>query len=296
MSGKLKYRFVTFTFFGASLIIYALFFIVPAIIGFMYSFTSWNGISSTVRFVGLANYIEAFSDWRLLASIKNTVKLTLIQCFSFNFITLIVAALIERSRIRLVKGALRSLFFLPYLISFVVIAVVWTSILSYRFGVANMLLDKAGLGFLIQDWLGDPGLVIYTVTLINVWAFSGYYLVTYMAAIQTIPQELYESARIDGANEVQAFRRVTFPLVAPQFTVNLVVSIAWGLSTFDSVMLLTNGGPGFASETISYYIYWAGFLGARQGYGTTISFLLFLLTMCISIIQVKLLGKREVEL
>lgn len=296
MKQNFRYRLTTFTFYGPSLCVYLLFFIVPAIMGFAYSFTSWNGISSTVRYVGLQNYIEAFSDVRLFASIVNTLKLTFIQCIFFNFVILILSVIIERSKLRFVKGSLRSLFFLPYLISFVVIAVIWTSMLSYRFGVVNTLLNMMGLENYTVDWFGDPSLVIYTIVIINLWAFSGYYLITYISAIQTIPSELYESAQIDGANSVQTFVNVTFPMVAPTFTVNFIVSIAWSLSTFEPAMLLTQGGPGFASETISFYIYWAGFLGARQGYGTTISFLLFLATMIISLIQVKILGKREVEL
>lgn len=296
MQQSFRYRFTTFTFYGVSLSVYLLFFIVPAIMGFAYSFTSWNGISSTVRFVGLQNYVEAFSDSRLFASILNTLKLTAIQCVFFNFAVLILSAVIERSKLRGIKSALRSLFFLPYLISFVVIAVVWTSLLSYRFGVVNTVLNVVGLGDYAIDWFGNPSLVIYTIIIINLWAFSGYYLVTYISAIQTIPAELYESAQIDGANGVQTFTHVTFPMVASTFTVNFIVSIAWSLSTFEPVMLLTKGGPGFASETISFYIYWSGFLGARQGYGTTISFLLFILTMLVSIIQVILLSKREVEL
>jgi len=296
MRRNFNYHFTTFTFYGVSLVVYLLFFIVPAIMGFAYSFTSWNGINSKVTFIGLQNYVEAFSDARLFAAIVNTLKLTFIQSIFFNFAILVLSAVIERSKLRFIKGALRSLFFLPYLISFVVIAVVWTSLLSYRYGVVSTLLNLAGLGDYAVDWFGNPQLVIYTIVIINLWAFSGYFLVTYISAIQTIPAELYESAQIDGANAVQSFINVTFPMVAPAFTVNFIVSIAWSLSTFEPVMLLTKGGPGFASETISYYIYWAGFLGARQGYGTTISLLLFLATMLISIIQVKILGKREVEL
>jgi len=296
MRQKVKHHFTTFTFYGVSLIVYLLFFIVPAVMGFTYSFTSWNGINSKVNFIGLQNYVEAFSDKRLIASVINTLKLTFIQSILFNFVILVLSAVIERSKLRFIKGALRSLFFLPYLISFVVIAVVWTSLLSYRYGVVSTLMNLAGLGEYAVDWFGNPRLVIYTIIIINLWAFSGYFLVTYISAIQTIPAELYESAQIDGANAVQSFKNVTFPMVAPAFTVNFIVSIAWSLSTFEPVMLLTQGGPGFSSETISYYIYWAGFLGARQGYGTTISLLLFLATMLVSIIQVKILSKREVEM
>lgn len=191
---------------------------------------------------------------------------------------------------------LRSLYFIPYILSYVVIAVIWSYMLSYRDGVINTVLRTIGLDFLALDWLGSSDLVIFTVAFVNIWAFSGFYFVTYMSTIQTIPRELYESASIDGAGALQSFRHITVPMVAPAVTINAVVAVAWGLATFDPIALITRGGPGFASETIGYYIYWAGFLGARQGYGTTISFLLFMVTLIISAAQLKILRKREVEL
>lgn len=291
-----RYHLVTLSFAAFSLIVYTLFFVFPSILGFGYSFTSWNGISSTAHFIGLQNYREALADQRLFASVGNTILLTAIQCLFFNFGALVLAALVERTASGWLKGALRSLYFIPYVISYVVISVVWSYMLGYREGVINTVLRAVGLGALASDWLGSPNLVMFTIAFVNIWAFSGFYLVTYMSAIQTIPAELYESAAIDGANGPQSFRHITVPMVASAFTVNAVVSVAWGLATFDPILLMTKGGPGFASETIAYYIYWAGFLGARQGYGTTISFILFLFTLVISVIQLKLLRKREVEL
>jgi len=294
-STRFKWHFTTFTFLGISLLVYVTFLIVPAIMGFIYSFTSWNGLTDVVNFVGLANYREALADRRLHNAILNSVRLAVIQTLFFNFVVMILAAAIETSRTRVLRGTLRSLFFLPFLVSFVVISVIWTSLLSYRFGVINGLMRAIGLGFFATDWLGTPATAIYSILVINLWAFSGFYLVTYMTAMQAIPKELYESAQIDGARWFQSFRNITFPLVAPAFAVNFIVSLAWGLGTFEPVLLMTQGGPGFASETISYYIYWFGFMGARQGYGTAVSFLLFLATMIISVIQVYTLGRREVE-
>ena len=296
LPGNMKYHAITACFLCGSFVLYTLFFVFPAILGFGYSFTSWNGISSTANFVGLKNYVEAFTDERLFASIGNTVLLTVVQGVFFNFGMLLLSALIEQAVGPRMKGLLRSLFFIPYIISYVVISTVWSYMLSFRSGVLNTILRTVGLGALASDWLGSQALVMYTVIAVNIWTFSGFYLVTYISAIQAIPRDLYESASIDGANAAQAFRHITFPMVSSSFTVNAVVSVAWGLATFEPILLLSKGGPGFASETIAYYIYWAGFLGARQGYGTTISFLLFLATLCVSILQLTLLRKREVEL
>ncbi|WP_165972295.1 ABC transporter permease subunit [Paenibacillus piri] len=290
-----KYHLTSFTFYGTSLVLYSLFFAIPAVLGFLYSFTSWNGISSEIHFVGLQNYKEVFTDRRFYNSIWNTLVITFIQVFFFNFVALLLAVFLEKSKIPQIKRVLRGLYFFPYIISYVIVAVIWNYMLNYREGVINIILEKIGLGFLAVDWLGSPSLVIFTMAGINIWAFIGFYLVIYMAALQTIPSSLYESSYIDGAGAFQAFRHITFPLVAPAFTVNAIISVAWGLNTFEPALILTQGGPGFASETISYYIYWAGFLGSRQGYGTAISFVLFLAILLISFVQVKLLRKREVE-
>lgn len=294
-NGRFKYNLISFSFFGPSFLIYSAFFIVPSIMGFLYSFTSWNGISSKMKFVGLDNYIEIFKDDRFYHTIANTLIITVIQVIFFNFFALFLAAILERTINKTVKSTLRSLYFFPYIISYVIIAVIWNYMLNFRDGIINQILRSAGLDFLAADWLGSPGLVIFTISAINIWAFIGFYLVIYMASIQAIPDHLFESCHIDGCGFIKVMRYVIFPLVAPAFTVNMVISVAWGLSTFEPILILTKGGPGFASETISYYVYWSGFLGSRQGYGTAISFLLFVITLMISIFQVKVLQKKEVE-
>ena len=291
----LQERLTTFSLYAPSLFIYIGFFIIPAIMGFLYSFTSWNGITSEAEFIGISNYIELLQDKRFFTSILNTLIILGSQLIFFVFGTLVLADLIEKSTQRRMKKTLRFLYFFPYIFSYVVVAAIWSYILNYRDGIINIIFRQTGLKFLVLDWLGSPKLVKQTIALINVWTFSGFNLVLYMAAIQGIDQTVYESADIDGANWINKFIHITFPLVSPTFTVISVLALAWGLNTFEPVLILTNGGPGFASETISYYIYWAGFLGSRQGYGTAISLSLFIATFIISIIQVKLLRKREIE-
>jgi ABC-type sugar transport system permease subunit len=285
----------TVTFYAPSLAIYLLFFIIPSVLGFLYSFTSWNGLSAEVHFIGLRNYAVLFKDNRFFHSIQNTLLITGTQYVFFNFASLIIAAIIERIDRKKIRTLLRFLFFFPYVVGYVIVASVWRYMLNYRSGVINDLIRRVGLPNLAFDWLGNVDLVNLAIALINVWAYSGFYLVIYMAAIKTIDASMYESARIDGTGAVNEFLHITFPLVAPAFTISSVLSLAWGLSTFEPPLILTNGGPGFASETISYYVYWSGFLGSRQGYGTAISFLLFVVTLIFSIVQGTLLRRKEVE-
>jgi ABC-type sugar transport system permease subunit len=292
---KIKYHLISFSFYGPTLIIFSLFFIIPAILGFGYSFTSWNGYTKDAQFIGLENFRMMMEDTRFFDSIQNTLLITIIQVFFFNVIALIVAVLIENAKIKKIKNFLRSVYFFPYVISYVIIATIWNYMLNYRDGVVLEIIRWTGLNALDVDYLGTPSLINYTIAGINVWAFIGFYIVIYLASLQTIPESLYESAEIDGAKPYTKFIYITIPLVAPAITINAVISVAWGLQTFEPILILTQGGPGFASETVSYYIYWAGFLGSRQGYGTAISLVLFIAVLIISIIQIKFLRKREIE-
>jgi ABC-type sugar transport system permease subunit len=290
-----QFALTTMSFYAPSLMIYMSFFIVPSILGFLYSFTSWNGLSAEVHFIGFQNYVVLFKDSRFFHSIGNTLLIAGTQYVFFNFASLILAAIIERTDRRRIRTLLRFLFFFPYVVGYVIVASIWRYMLNYRSGVINDFFRRVGVPQLAFDWLGNVDLVNLAIAFISVWAFSGFYLVIYMAAIKAIDVSMYESARIDGTGAVKEFLYVTFPLVAPAFTISSVLSLAWGLSTFEPPLILTNGGPGFASETISYYVYWSGFLGSRQGYGTAISFLLFVVTLIFSIIQGVLLRRKEVE-
>lgn len=155
-----RYHLTTAAFLVGSVSIYGLFFVLPAFVGFGYSFTSWNGINATARFVGLSNYIEAMTDARFWNAVWNTVKLTLIQSAFFNFGILVICAVIERSTTRWVRAVVRGLLFVPYIVSFVVVSSVWSFMLSFRVGAVNALLRAAGLSSLAMDWLGSQNMAL----------------------------------------------------------------------------------------------------------------------------------------
>jgi ABC-type sugar transport system permease subunit len=295
MKHKTIESLTTISFYAPSLALYLLFFFVPAVLGFMYSFTSWNGISLNVHFIGLQNYAVLFGDARFFDSAVHTFLITIIQYVFFSFVSLIFAAIIEKIDRKVLRTQLRFLFFFPYIIGYVIVASVWRYMLDYRSGAINDLIRMVGLHQLAVDWLGNQHIINITIAMINIWAYSGFYLVIYMSAIKAIDPSMYESAHMDGAGPVREFLHITLPLVVPAITISSILSLAWGLSTFDAPLILTNGGPGFASETISYYVYWSGFLGSRQGFGTAISFLLFAVTLVLSVCQGILLRRKEVQ-
>jgi ABC-type sugar transport system permease subunit len=167
---------------------------------------------------------------------------------------------------------------------------------NWNFGVFNSLLRQAGLESLAVNWIGDPGIVLYSLAITIIWKGAGYYMVIYLAGLQSIPKDCLESAVIDGASPWQSFWRITFPLLSGTMTINFTLSLINGLKIFDQIVVMTNGGPGFASETITYLIYRVAFSEARQGFGTALAVILFIIIFILNAIQSRALRLREVEL
>lgn len=291
---KKKWVSYAFLFILPSLLLYTLFVIAPTVSSVYLSFTSWDGVSPEARYIGLANFEEIWKSERVHNALKNTIILTIALVFLENIVALILAMLVDQ--VRWFRNLFRSIFYFPVLLSGLVMGFVWTIILNYNFGVLNQLLERVGLGSLKADWLGDPDYAIVAIILSTVWKAAGYYMIIYLAALQGIPPELTEAASIDGANKWQQFRHITFPLLAGAVTVCMMLSMIGSLKIFDQIAVMTDGGPGFATETLTYIVYKVGFGELRQGFGTAMALVLFLLILIVSIIQIKVLRKREVQL
>lgn len=153
-----------------------------------------------------------------------------------------------------------------------------------------------GLGTLKQDWLGNADIAIWAVALVMIWKGAGYYMIIYLAALQGVPQDVQEAATIDGASALQRFRFITLPLISGSFTICFTLSLINGLKVFDQIAVMTDGGPGFATETIVYLLYKSGFGEGRQGYGTAVGVVLLFIILILNNIQSAILRKREVQL
>ncbi|MFB5673438.1 carbohydrate ABC transporter permease [Paenibacillus terreus] len=276
-----------------SLILYTLFVIVPTLGSVYLSFTSWDGISEDIRFIGFANFVEIWNSPRVHNALKNTLIMTVSLVILENIAAIAMALMVDK--VKWLKNLFRSIFYFPTLLSGIVMGFVWAMILNYNFGVVNQILNTIGLGSWAVDWLGDPKYAMLSVILSTVWKGAGYYMIIYLAGLQGIPAELSEAASIDGANGWQQFRYVTFPLLAGSLTVCMVLSMISALKIFDQIAVMTDGGPGFATETLTYIIYKVGFGELRQGFGTALAMVLFVIILIITIIQVKILRKREVQ-
>ena len=167
---------------------------------------------------------------------------------------------------------------------------------NYNFGTFNSLLQGAGLGEYKQDWLGNTALTLLMIGIVMVWKGAGYYMIIYLASLQSVSPELIEAAEIDGASAWQRFKSITIPLISGAFTINLTLSLIKGLKVFDEINVMTDGGPGFTSETLVYLLYKFGFNEGRQGFGTAVGVMLLFIIIILNAVQQKFLKSREVQM
>ena len=284
---------VSAVFMAPALVLYIVLLIVPIIIAFGFSFTSWNGMAvSPMNFVGFQNYISMFSDARLGGAIKNTLFITIVVVISVNVLGLGFALLLNIAG-RMTNVA-RSVFFAPYVLSTVAVSFIWLSMLSYT-GVFNSLLESVNLGALVMDNFGSKEAALRSICIVEIWRTLGFHMVIYLAALQTVPADLYEACTVDGGNRWHKFWYVTLPLIMPGITISVLMSIINGLRMYDIVKVLTDGGPGYASETITYNIVIQAFGTNRLGYSSAIAVLLFVIIAAVAVFQIRATRSKEVE-
>lgn len=273
--------------------IYTLFFLGPVIGSFFYSFTNWNGFYQTMDFVGLKNFKNLWSDDIFIKSLKNTFVFTLFVVILQNGLAVPLALAMD-SKIRS-KQVLKTVFFVPAILSPLVVGYTWLYIYEPQNGVLNTLLGMLHLSSWEQSWLGDPKFALYSIVAMAVWQYTGYSMVIYLANLQTIPGDLYEAAEIDGAGGWTRFKSVTLPLLAPSITINVVLSSIGTMKAFDIIFVTTKGGPYYATETMTTLLYTTAFTKSSFGYGTAMGVVMFLFVFTVSLIQVLLLRRREVH-
>lgn len=277
------------------LVFYVCFFLVPSLLGVGYSFTDWSSRSAMdgTHFVGLKNYIEIFtSDTNYAAGIKNTLMFAVISNVVKLIPALLLAVMLQEGLKG--KGFYRTILYLPSILPFVIIGLVFKSIFNFDQGLLNTVLGALNLDFLQQKWLSDLDVVWKSIFGVDAWRGIGYCMTIFLAGLQTIPQSLYEAAKIDGANFWQRLRHITLPMLSGSIMINLVFGLTYGLKVFDIVYVLTNGGPGHATElltTYSFQLYSTG----NYGMSTALNAILLFITATIGIIVVRIMSKREVQ-
>ena len=276
------------------LALYGVFFLLPSILGVFYSLTDWNARSmGEVNFVGLKNYIEIFtSDKNYLSGIGHTLMFTIVS----NIVKLVPALFLAIMLQEGLKGKnfYRTILYLPSILPFVIIGITFKSVLNYDNGLLNNFLDMVHLGFLKQKWLSDLNVVWGSVIGVDAWRGIGYVMTIFIAGLGAIPKTYYEAAQIDGANFWQRLKSITLPMLTGSIMINLVFGITYGLKVFDIIYVLTNGGPGHATEVVTTYSYQMYADGA-YGMSTAFNTILLILTAIAGIFVVKNMSKKEVQ-
>jgi len=265
----------------------------PLLGSIRYSFTDWTFVGMDFNFIGFSNYLEMFENKLVLAGIKNTLLFALYTTFCGNMLALLLALILDKDL--KTKNYLRAVFYIPCLLCTIVISAMFSDILQYN-GLLNEIFRKIGLNFLVNDWFSNEKTALPMIIGLNAWQFAGYGSVIYLAGLQTISREYYEAANIDGAKGFKVFRYVTLPLLMPSVTIMTFMSITGGLKYFEIPYVLTNGGPGMATETMCTVIYRLAFNQRRFGLATAVSVVFFIIIAVVSVIQVSYMRKREVSM
>ncbi|BDZ65288.1 carbohydrate ABC transporter permease [Agromyces mangrovi Wang et al. 2018] len=273
-----------------ALALYVFAVVYPSIRGSLFAFTDWDGVSPNPSWVGLDQFARILTDPNAVVAVRNTLLIAFAVTIIQNAIGLLIALAVN-SQIKS-RNVLRVIIFAPVVITSIAVGFLWQNLYSPGGGI-NQLLEAIGLGALQQNWLGDPDLAIWSIIFVVFWQFVGYSMVIFLAGLQGIPEEVLEAAAIDGAGPVRRFWSVVRPLLAPAITINVMLSLIGGLKLFDQVFVMTAGGPGGATNTISTLIYSNAFSLGRFGYASALAVVLSIFVAVASIIQYRLLALQE---
>ena len=263
--------------------------ILPLLLAFRYSVTSWDGMSVEKEFVGISNYINLWKDANFRQAWWFTIKFTIANTIVQNVFALLFAVALD-SGIKAQK-VYRTILFIPCLVSAVIVGFVWLKLYSNVLPELNEIFGT-NINFLL---FGDGKTVLSGLVIANNWQWIGYWMLIYLAGLQSVPSDLYEAAKVDGANAVQRFFNVTIPMLAPAITICVVGITTGSLKVYDLLVSSTGGGPGRASTSVIMMIYNTAISGRQYGYGSAMSVTLVFILLLVAMIQVKGLKSKEVQ-
>jgi lactose/L-arabinose transport system permease protein len=272
-------------------ILFAVFMLFPFVYSFWISLHNWDGISIPT-FVGLANYRDLLRDELFWKSLYNTVYILVLNIPLQLGLALALAVVLNSEVVR-GRSTMQLIYFMPIIVSVVVVAIVFSLLYDSYTGLINYFLEWLGLRGI--PWLSSEAWSKLSIVLLITWRWTGYNMVILLAGLQAIPHELYEAGRIDGTNAWKAFRHITLPLIKPVLLFCLIMSIIGLFKIFTEPYILTFGGPNNSSQTMVTYIYNNAFRYSKLGYGSALAYVLFLLVLVASVINLKVFGSNPVE-
>ena len=284
-------RWIGLAFVLPTVVLFALFSVYPFIRTIELSLTNWDGLSRSYDYVGLANYVAAAFDGVWWSSMFNGLILSGVALTVMQLIGMLLALAVN-SRPR-GAGLYQAVFYIPPILSGIVVAILWKWIYDPMTGALNQGLASIGLGDWAQPWLGDASTALWAISAASVWQGVGYPFLLFLAGLQGVPTELYEAARVDGASAWQLFTRITLPLMMPVIGTVSVLTFLGGMQTFNLVLAMTNGGPGYATEVPILTIYRSAFGHTPSfGYASALSMIFGVLLLIVSLLSLRLTKRR----
>ena len=273
-----------------ALLIYLVFRLVPLFSSFYLSLFRWNGLDLP-KFVWFQNFQRIFEDQQVGMALWHNIHYAFGTVIGKIVLSLLLALLLNNA----LRGRTfyRTGLFLPVVISFVVVGILWTWMLDTRVGMINALLRLLNLNMATQDWLGDPKIAMWSLIIVDIWKWYGFHMVIFLAGLQTIPLELYESAMIDGASRWNQFWFITLPMLRPVMLINVTLSLMGAFNVFDIPFIMTEGGPANSTQVMATLVYIRGFKFYNFGYASALSVILFVVVIIVSSIQMKLMNKKD---
>jgi multiple sugar transport system permease protein len=271
---------VALGFLAPNLIAFLLITLGPTLFSFGMGFTQWNGLGLP-KWAGLQNYMRLIQDPLFMKSVTNTALYT-IEFVPLAVICAIGLALLFDQKLRGIS-LVRLFFFLPFVTDMISISFVWMFIFHLRFGILNYVLGLVGIP--PQSWLGDPKWALFSIVILSVWRWVGYYAVIILAGLQGVPRELYEAATVDGANRWQSFYKITLPLISPAIFFVVTTGIIASFQVFEQMYIMTEGGPQDSTISIAMFLYEQGFLFLRMGYASAVAWVLFFLIFMVTMLN-----------
>lgn len=289
---KRKENLQTLTLLMPWIITLAVFWIYPLVYAAYISMTDYKTLTNTAEFVGFANYAAVFRDDVFWIALKNTAIFTFGTVPVTTAIAIILAAILNNKLVRF-KEFFKASFFLPTVTSLVVISLIFTNLYA-RDGYINNILAMFGLPYPEKGWLLDTSTSLLSIMIMDVWISVGYYMVLFLAGMQTISEDLYDSAKLNGASEWQQFLHITLPLIRPTLLFVLVINTIKSFQIFIEIFVMTKGGPLDSTTTLVYLVFINAFEKTdMMGYASAIAFILFFLLLIFSLLQIKLLKIRN---
>lgn len=283
-----RFSISPYLFVAPSVLLFSLTILVPIVMTFVFSFYDWNGFGQ-MTFTGFDNYVRAFQDRVYLLSYWHIFIYIVLTIILEVFCGLALAGLITMKRRG--SGLFRVAFFTPVMLPMIVVSYLWKFVYNSDFGLINSVLNSIGLESWTRVWLGDPKFAIYAVTFVSGWVFAGYYMTIFYAGIQRIPNDIYESAYLDGASNWDIFFKIKIPMIRDLVDVAIMLCVLGGFQAFDLFYVMTNGGPYNSTEIVTTYIVKVVFNNMSIGYGSALAVIMSIVIAILGIVTNKLKKK-----